>query len=256
LRKRNHETEKSLYPKITTIRQLMEAETSYEEAKLRVRRAEQKLHTFGLSPAQIAAVKTSRDASTVLEVTAPFAGTVVDTSAVPGELGGPDRPIFGVAQMDRMWLVVDLYERDLARIESGQKVFFRVEGLRGKRFPGRLVAIGGEVDDRTRTVRVFADLKNVQGLLRANMFGRAEIRIRPPEAKLLVPRAAVQDDGDCQLVFVASGKDVYLPRKIELGAAYGVSHEVMGGLAAGENVVTTGSFLLKTEILRGQIGAG
>ena len=256
LRQKTYDMEKSLYPKITTARQMMEAETKLEEARLDLRRAEQQLATLGLSREQIGVVKEKRDASPRMEVTAPFAGVVVDAAAVPGEMAGPDRAIFSVADTKRMWLSIDVYEQDLARIETGQKVFFFVDGLQGKRFPGRVVAVGGEVDARTRTVKVYADIKNVQGLLKANMFGRAEIRIRPPERKLLVPQEAVQNDGNCLLVFVSPSKDMFVPRTIDVGAVYEGGYEVVGGLVAGEKVATTGSFLLKTEVLRGQIGAG
>ena len=256
VRQKTYESEKSLYPKITTIRQMLEAEAAHEEAKLTVERSQQKLATLGLSRDQIAAVKEKRDASPRMEVTAPFAGVVVNTTAVPGEMGGPDRPIFGVADTGRLWLLIDVYEIDLARIEQGQRVFFFVAGIPGKRFPGKVVAIGNEIDDRTRTAKVYADVKNVQGLLKINQFGRAQIRITPPEEKLLLPKEAVQNDGDCDLAFVSPTTGTYLPRKIEIGTVYEGGYEVVGGLAAGEKVVTTGSFLLKTEILRGQIGAG
>jgi cobalt-zinc-cadmium efflux system membrane fusion protein len=88
------------------------------------------------------------------------------------------------------------------------------------------------------------------------MFGRAEIAVKPAEPKLLVPKEAVQNDGDCNLVFVSPAADIFQARKIEVGTVYEGGYEIIGGLAAGEKVVTTGSFLLKTEILRGQIGAG
>ncbi|MBI4564584.1 MAG: efflux RND transporter periplasmic adaptor subunit [Planctomycetes bacterium] len=256
LRQKTYDTEKALAPRITTARQMMEAETAFEEAKLAVQGAEQKLAALGLSAQEIGRLREKRDASPELEVRAPFGGIVVEASAVPGETAGPDRPIFSVADAERLWLSIDVYERDLPRIRIDQKVFFHVEGLPGRKFPGRVAAVGSEIDNRSRTAKAYADVKNVQGLLRANMFGRAEIRIREPEAKILVPQEAVQNDGDCLIVFVSPSKDTFLPRKIEVGTVYANGYEVLGGLAAGENIVTTGSFQLKTEILRGQIGAG
>ena len=66
----------------------------------------------------------------------------------------------------------------------------------------------------------------------------------------------MQWDGDCHLVFVSPLPDVYQARKIELGRVFAGSYEVLGGVAAGQQVVTTGAFLLKTELLRGEMGAG
>lgn len=251
-----HDSKKSVFPKITTRQQMAEAEALLEAARVSVRLQEQHLMTLGLSDDDIISVKKTGLASSRLAVKSPFDGTVVSLGAVRGEFGSPAQPIVGIADMSRMWLVVNVYEQDLPKIEVGQKVRFEVEGLPGTRFPGKVAAVGGEVDDRTRTVRVYASIKNRDDLLKANMFGQAEIRIRPEEPKLLVPRNAVQNDGDCNLAFVSPSKDTYLPRTLDIGAVYAGGYEVVGGLAPGDRVVTTGSFLLKTEILRGQIGAG
>lgn len=256
LRQQTYDQEKALFDrKITSGRELLTAKTELEEARLAVERAAQKLATLGLSEEQIGAVAGQRDTSARMEIVAPFAGTVVEAAAVEGESVGPDRPVFAVADLTRMWAVISVYESDLAKIEKDQRVTFTVEGL-NQRFVGKVVAIGGEVDERTRTVPVFADLKNSRGLLRAKMFGRADITVKSAEPRLLVPRAAVQSDGDCRLVFVSPAPNVFQARKIEVGAVYENGYEVVRGLAEGENVVTTGSFLLKTELLRGEMGAG
>jgi len=242
--------QKGLYEKrIVTERDLLEAETSLGRAVLSA-------EGYGLTREQIDAVARGSQAPPPLAVTAPFDGTIVNLWAVPGEPAGPDKPLFGLADLDRFWLTIDVYEQDLGRVQPGQKVTFRVDGIPGVRFPGMVMAIGGELDDRTRAVPAYAEIKNARGLLRANMFGKAEIRVKEAASKLLLPKEAVQNDGDCNLIFVSPSKNVFQARKIELGAAYEGGYEVLSGLSAGENVVTRGSFLLKTEVLRGQIGAG
>jgi cobalt-zinc-cadmium efflux system membrane fusion protein len=257
LREKTAEQEKALAEKkISSGRELLAAETGLGEAKLAERRALQRLMTLGLTAEQAKEVAEKQDLSSRIEVRAPFAGKVVEAHAVSGEISTPDKPLFSVAATERLWISIDLYEADLPKVEKDQKVFFHVEGFLDKRFPGRIVTIGGEVDDRTRMVRVIADVKNVDGLLRARMFGRAEIAVKPPEPKLLVPKDAVQNDGDCNLVFVSTAKDIFQARKVHLGTIYEGGYEIAGGLAAGEKVVTRGSFLLKTEVLRGQMGAG
>jgi cobalt-zinc-cadmium efflux system membrane fusion protein len=253
LRQTAYESEKALHEKkISTIKELLAAEAALKEADLALNAARQKLASLGLASEQIDALK---DAAPLLEVVAPFEGVVVDATAVPGESAGPDKPIFAVAYIEKMWASIDVYEVDLPRVEKDRKVTFTVEGLPQK-FPGKVVAISGEVDDRTRTVRVFAELKNIRRFLKANMFGRAEIRVQDPEPRLLIPKAALQNDGECPFVFVSSNRTTFIPRKVELGGVYGNGYEITGGLSEDEVVVTTGGFLLKTEILRGQIGAG
>src|SRR5262245_31199335 len=257
LRRETAEREQSLFEKrISAGRELNEARSALEEASLAAQRAEQRLAALGLSAEAIRTIAEKKDASPSMELVAPFQGTIVEASAVPGELATSERSIFSVAQMERMWVAADVFEADLPKIEKGQRVLFTMEGLPDKRFTGSVVAIGGEVDDKTRTVRVLADVKNHQRLLKARMFGRAEITVRPPEPKLLVPKAAVQNDGDCNLVFVSPVANVYQARKIQIGTIYEGGFEVAEGLADGESVVTRGSFLLKSEVLRGQMGVG
>lgn len=256
-RRQLFEQEQALFEKkVTPERDYLEAKNAAEEAHNALLQAEQKLTWLGHTQEQIRQIAEQRDASPVFDITAPFTGTVIDTTAVLGALATPDKAICTVADGSRMWALIDVTEADFARVEKDQKVVFRIEGAPETRFPGKVVAVAGEVDDRTRCIRVYADLKNVGGLLRANMFGTAEIAIRPAEPTLLVPKGAVQNDGDCNLVFVSPTAGVFQARKIELGTAYDQGFAVKGGLAEGERVATTGSFLLKTEILRGQIGAG
>lgn len=257
LRRATSDQEQALFDrKVSSGRELLQAKSALEEARLALDRAGQRLALLGMPPEDLKTLPAKKDTSALLEVRAPFGGLIVEMSAVIGETAAPEKPVFAVAAMDRMWVSIDVDATDLGRIERDQRVVFTMDGLTGRRFPGRIAAVGGEVDDRTRTVHVYADIKNVQGLLRAQMFGRAEIVVKPAEPKLLVPREAVQSDGDCNLVFVSPTPDVFQARKIELGTAYEGGYEIVGGLAAGERVVTTGSFLLKTEVLRGQMGAG
>lgn len=234
----------------------MEARTALEEARLAMQAAALRLRALGLTEEQVAEVEKGKDVSAALVVTAPFAGTVVAASAVVGEMASPDRPLFEIASLERMWVAIDLPEGDLTRVAAGQRAVFLLESFPGKKFVGKVVALGAAVDDQTRTVKAYAEVKNPDGLLRARMFGRAEITVKAPEAKILAPREAVQNDGDCLLVFVESTANVFQARKIEVGAAYEGGFEVKGGLVAGERVATTGSFLLKTEAMKGQMGAG
>ncbi|KAF0245850.1 MAG: RND family efflux transporter MFP [Planctomycetota bacterium] len=234
----------------------LEARTVLEEARLSVQAAALRLRGLGLSEEQVAEVEKGKDVSASLVVAAPFAGTVVAASAVVGEAASPEKPLFEIASTEKMWVAIDLPESDLTRVAPGQRAVFLLESFPGKKFAGKVVALGGAVDDETRTVKAYAEVKNVEGLLRAHMFGRAEITVKAAEAKLLVPREAVQNDGDCLLVFVETTANVFQARKIETGAAFDGGFEVRGGLVAGEKVATTGSFLLKTEAMKGQMGAG
>ena len=88
------------------------------------------------------------------------------------------------------------------------------------------------------------------------MFGLARIIVHDNDEVLSVPEQAVQTDGCCQLVFVKRDEALFEPRKVSLGVSAHGHVEILAGLVTGESVVTVGSFLMKTEILKSNIGAG
>jgi len=257
LRKKRYAQEKELREKKLSLREkLIEAEALVSEAELDVQESTQRLAGLGLTGPQIGKIAAEKDTSPLVTIVAPFDGVVTDLTTVIGERASPDKPLVALADMSHLWVAADIYEQDLPRVEIGQRMYFRLAALPGKRFRGKVVALAGAVDERTRTLKLYAEVKNRENLLRANMFGKAEIVIRPAEPKLVIPKDALQNDGDCQLVFVQLSKNVFRSQGVEIGAIFDRGYEITGGLNAGDRVVTQGSFLLKTEVLRGQIGAG
>ncbi len=232
------------------------AENKLAEADIEVSKARQHLRVLGLSDTQIEGVVGAKDISPLLSLTAPFDGEIVERLAVVGETVDSSRPLFAIADTGVMWAMLDVYERDIALVRVGQPVVVTVDGLRGETFAGRVMWISRQIDPRTRTLHARAELDNSAGVLRANMFGRAEITIHDREPLVVVPRSAVQWDGCCNIAFVRQTETLFEPRKLRLGIESGDLIEVREGLAEGETIVTQGSFLLKTEIMKGSIGAG
>jgi cobalt-zinc-cadmium efflux system membrane fusion protein len=238
-------------------RELLAAERALQVARSALEAAERRLHILGLSDEQVAALGTGSDESlSRYELRSPVSGRIIERHITPGEAVEDAQTLFIIADTSSLWLVASVYERDLPVLREGQPVLFTVEGLPGDSFAGRLSWISSRVDDKTRLVPVRADLANPEGVLRARMFGRARIVLRENADVLSVPLESVQTDGCCQLVFVRKADDLFVPRKIRPGASAGGYVEVLKGLQAGEVVATAGSFLLKTEILKGSIGAG
>jgi cobalt-zinc-cadmium efflux system membrane fusion protein len=112
------------------------------------------------------------------------------------------------------------------------------------------------VDPATRTATARVALDNPDGRLRANLYGTATIEGETARAAVTVPSAAVQRAGDVWLVFVRQEVDTHVARRVQVLARQGDRVRVSGGVAPGDPVVTTGSFLLKTETLKDSIGAG
>lgn len=233
------------------------AEKALKIAQNALEVAGRRLHILGLSEEDIDRLGAEpHEALARYELRAPIGGQVIERRAVIGEAVDEQVALYTVADLSTMWLELSVPQRDAVLLSVGQPVTFHSNGLTGETFRGELVWIAAQVDDRTRTVRARAVLPNENGRIRAKMFGTARIALHGDGAVLSVPETAVQTDGTCQLVFVRRSEVLFEPRKVSLGAAANGYVEILAGLAPGEPVVTTGSFLMKTEILKSHIGAG
>lgn len=238
---------------------LLQAEAELARAEAEVIKVRQRLRNFGLMTHEIAVLADeSEDRRNLLSLVSPQAGTVIQRHAVRGEAVQAMTELLTVADLSRVWVHADIYEKDLDRIRVGQTVTVRVRGLLPRTFTGRVSWIGSEVDPRTRTIRARADVENTGDWLRANMFGEAEIQVGEPAASLLVPKEAVQWEGTSYVVFVQQAPDLFQPRRVLRGRDIGDLVQLVWAdrLEPGDRVVTTGSFLLKTELHKGAIGGG
>jgi len=186
---------------------------------------------------------------------APFDGTVVARLAVAGRAVSSEDALVEVADVRTLWAVLEVREEHAGDVRPGQKVTIRVDGS-GEVREARVTRVAASVDLRTRTVRVRVDLPNADRALRAGSFIRGSIEVATAKKAVLVPRGAVQRAQEHDLVFVRTAAGEYEPVQGKLGASAGDDVEVVEGLAPGAAVVTTGAFVLKTEILKDSIGAG
>tara|TARA_E500000305_G_C4029825_1_gene244375 strand:+ start:29578 stop:30852 length:1275 start_codon:yes stop_codon:yes gene_type:complete len=242
----------------STERALLEAQTHLAEAKIAVSRAKQQLRNLGLSDEDIARVTKENDTGSLLRITAPFDGTLVERAAVMGEVVDENDMLFAIADTGVMWAMIDLSERDLASVKRGQDVVFRIDGIPSREFPGRLTWISTQLDKKTRTIKARAELDNGGQMLKAFMFGRATITAGAGAQAVTVPKSAVQWDGSCNIAFVRANEDgtMYQPVQLLLGFDTGDHYEVLSGLSVGDTVVSGGSFVLKNELLKDSMGAG
>jgi cobalt-zinc-cadmium efflux system membrane fusion protein len=255
------------------------------EARLRVAEAnferESKLAETGAAPRQVAQAAEAELAAARAEVaalraglglmgtpqaggrtalTSPIEGTVLRREAAPGRLVGPETVLFEIVDPSVLQAEIDLPERDAAQVRVGQAVTLRFgEGVDLPVAEGQVRFVSPEVDVHTRTVRARAAVPNPEGRLRAHMFVRAEIALGDAAPAVRLPRAAAQRAQNVDFVFVRTGPQVYEVRRVTLAGADPGDPDallVRNGLRPGDDVVTEGSFLLKTETLKSSIGAG
>ena len=226
-------------------------------AQIEMDAARRQIEVLGIDAQQVAALDAGRvEALSRYELRSPIAGRVVSRSAVVGEAGSTDNALFSIADLTTVWLLVSLEEDDLAAANVGDRLLFTPDALPGQSFESALEWISAEVDDRTRTVEARAAIDNRGGFLRPNMFGRVRLVTNDAEELLTIPQSAVQTDGCCNIVFVKETDTLFRPRKIAMGSAASGYIQILDGVTEGQMVVTNGSFLLKTEILKSSIGAG
>jgi cobalt-zinc-cadmium efflux system membrane fusion protein len=249
-------TVKLTHAKAAPAKNELEALAALNHAKASLLDAEQKLRNLRFTDGDLARIAKENDTRNLLEVTAPIDGTVTAWDATLGEAVEPTTQLFALADMTRVWVWIDVYEQDIARVSSGQGVTFTISGTEEPEFSGKVTWVGTEVSAITRTVRVRAEMANPGGRLRANQFGRARIQVEPEHDALIVPRSAVQEAGKIQIVFLPLPGGIYRPQQIKtVPTERDDALEVIGGLEPGQQVVTSRSYILKSELFRDRLGA-
>jgi membrane fusion protein, heavy metal efflux system len=190
----------------------------------------------------------------VSTIAAPIAGVVVGVTAAPGEVIDGDRQLFSIADLSVVWVQAELYEKDLARIRSGQVALVQVDAYPDRRFAGKITYIADTVDPKTRTLRVRCEVANREGLLKLDMFASVNLPTVTQRRTVAVPDAAVQQIEGKPVVFVQRAEETFEARRIVPGLSVNGFTEIVSGVAAGEKVVTQGAFHLKSIYLEHEIG--
>jgi cobalt-zinc-cadmium efflux system membrane fusion protein len=187
---------------------------------------------------------------------APITGVVVRREGTVGRQVDTEEMLVEVVDPSVLWAEIDVPEPRLAGVVTGLEITLTFDAIPGRTFGGRVFSVSPEVDPRTRTAVARVRLDNADGALRANMYGRATIAAGGAGTAVVVPRAALQRANGVDVVFVRISDLLYETRHVEARTRDDGSVEIARGVEPGERVVTVGSFLLKTETLKGSIGAG
>lgn len=233
-------------------------EADYENARAVLDEAEESLHLLGMTEREIQrlAAKTLPHAEVAqVSLRAPFTGDVIERNATIGEVVNPNTMLFTVADLSTVWVRADFPEQQAGRLRTGLTMEVQVSAYPDTMFQGAITYVGAVIDPTTRTVMARADVANLDGRLRPEMF--AEVTVVTDEQSVLsLPRAAVQQVGSRTLAFVVRGPRRFESREVTLGQASHEYIQVVTGLEAGDEVVTQGSYALKSELLREQMPTG
>jgi len=241
--------------KVTAEQDYLDARQAMAEARIEARSAEQKLHTFGFSEAYLEQLPSQSDqAFTRYDITAPFSGTVIEKHISLNESLKDDAVAFIVADLSTVWVDIQVYQKDLARIRKGQEVLITV----GHDIPdvsGTISWVGPMVGEATRTALARVVLPNPDGVLRPGLFVTTKIAVESSPTSLQVAKSALQTIEERPVVFVQDA-DGFEPRPVKIGRESATEVEIVDGLSPGETYVSQGAFTLKAQLAKGAFGDG
>ena len=223
-----------------------------------VSRIEEQLHRFGLTDADLTRLgpDTSGGSHRIAShnvLRAPLAGIVTKSDAAAGEVVRPDEELFTIADLTTVWVLADVYERDIAKVRVGTDAVVRVEAYPDRVFTGRVTYVSALIDPKTRTAKVRCVVPNTDGTLKLDMFARISIPTAGQRNALAVPVSAVQQIDNQPVVFVREALTRFRRQAVKTGATAGDQVEILSGLKPGDTVAASGSFYLKTALLRERI---
>ncbi|MES2667791.1 MAG: efflux RND transporter periplasmic adaptor subunit [Pseudomonadota bacterium] len=208
--------------------------------------ARQRLENLGVPAGVIDRIAAEGLASVSIPITAPRSGVVLERMAVEGMMSNAGEALFRIADTSTVWVIAEVPEAALMEVKTGAEVRITLRGLGGAPLTGRIDTIYPELDMMTRTGKLRIELPNPDGLLRANMFADVDILLGQTPV-VQVPEGAVIDTGDRQVVILDLGEGRFRPAPVTLGRRGGGRVEIISGVAAGDVVVSTATFLIDAE---------
>jgi cobalt-zinc-cadmium efflux system membrane fusion protein len=257
------ERERDLYEKgVCPRKDVLEADAALAQAAADRSAVVGRLLAFGLRQRDIDALLTAGAAaqSGLMPVRAPFTGTVLERSLSLGAQAQPGDKLLLLADTAKIWVITTVYEREVAAVLQAQRLgpveaAVTVSAYPDLTFEGHVEQVGGTLDEATRTARVRVVVDNPDNLLRAGMFARVQLLMPGAAGGLALPEEAVLEDEGRSFVFVRAEGPYFIRRPVTTGRSFEGWVEV-SGITTGDEVVTHGAFLLKSDVLRSKMGAG
>ena len=253
-----YEREQSLYKQeISSQAELLEAEANYQEARAELNATAEALRLYGLSQTDIENIEAGGDRPlSYFYLSSPTEGVIQERNISPGQTVSSSETPIHVADLSRVWVMIDAYEQDIPYISEGQKVSLSVRSIDGQTFEGEVDWVSYALEEGSRTMPVRAVVKNPNRLLRAGMFGTARIATGKEQSIAMIPVGAVQTiEGETKVFVPGEEPGSFKPVTVMLGEENEGFVEVVSGLQPGDQAVTAGAFDLKSALTAGSRSA-
>jgi cobalt-zinc-cadmium efflux system membrane fusion protein len=231
--------------KITAEQEYLDARRTLADARIELRASEQKLHALGFSEQYLKELPNLPDESFIkYEITSPINGTIVGKHIVLGEVLKEESSPFVVADLGSVWVNLNIHQKDLPDIRTGQPVTITAGKLQTQSV---IAYISSTVHEETRTTLARVEIPNRDRLWHPGLFATASVVIDDVDVPVCVPKESVimLDAKDC--IFIGTDKG-FEPQAVTLGRANDVNVEIVSGLNPGQTYVTQGAFILKSEL--------
>jgi membrane fusion protein, heavy metal efflux system len=228
--------------------ELLNAQTAAGNATTAVERERVHLEdTLGI-PADVGASASSAELE-LIPIKSPADGYVLQKNVTPGATIQPSTDAFVVGALGRLWMLASVAEDKLSQLHLGQTATVTLQD-NSQTFSGHLTNLGQQSDPTTRLVPVRIDITNTNNRLRPEMLATAQIAIGSAVPMLLVAQEAIQQVNGADVVFVRSASDRFDVHPVQRGAVMGRRVQILEGVQAGDPVVTRGSFIVKSQLLK------
>ncbi len=227
------------------------AEEELVRAKTEVRRAEEALEHLGVTNKE----DPTGESGESIPVRAPLAGVVLEKHVTTGTAVTPGTPLFVVSDLATLWAMAEVDETRLPLVAAGRPAKVRVAAYPDRAFDAEVTFVGDAINPKTRRVTIRCRVPNPGGLLKPEMYARVSLGEEAPRAMVVVPAGAIQEIDGKPHVFVSTAGGTFEKRAVALGGADEGWIEVRSGVKSGEKVAANGSFLLKSELLKGSAPA-
>jgi Cu(I)/Ag(I) efflux system membrane fusion protein len=218
-----------------------------ESADSLVRASRNRMLLWDLTAAQVRALEESGQPQLHQTIYSPLSGFIIDKTAFKGHRVEPGMILYKIADLSTVWVYADIYEHELPFVRVGQEAKVSLSYYPGEVFIAKATYLYPYLDEKTRTGKVRFELANTPDWkLKPAMYATTELAV-PLGERLVVPEPAILDSGTRQIVFVDKGQGRFAPQEVKLGDRVDHYVEVLGGLMAGERIVTSGNFLIDSE---------
>ncbi|WP_447597975.1 efflux RND transporter periplasmic adaptor subunit [Nitrospira sp. Nam80] len=251
---RGYELAKELYQtKALALKDLKQAENDLIKARAEFRRAKERLLSLRVPSVELDKPLAQQRITSRFDMKSPLTGTVVERTVTPGQSVSADagQVLFTVADLDRLQVVADVYERDLALVKVSQVARVNVEAYPDADFAAVVAAIGDVVDPNTRTIKVRAWVDNQDHRLKPEMFARLRLDIGDANPFLTIPKEAVVEVDGKYFVYLVESPDKYIKREVRVSNVSNDMVRVLQGLSPGQRIVTKGAVLVKGQEVKG-----